>query len=95
MVSPTNPLGCILGFLDQSRYFFSQVAPQLCSRGRAGPVPDPLLLRKSGNAFSFHTNNLMPYTRKQNVERYLAYTLIIFWAITKNTATQAQRYIEA
>jgi hypothetical protein len=30
-------------------YFF-QVAPQLYSRGRVNPVPDPLLLRKSGKA---------------------------------------------
>jgi hypothetical protein len=39
-----------LGFLGQSRYFFFQLAPQLYSRGWVGPVPDPLLLRKSGNA---------------------------------------------
>jgi hypothetical protein len=30
-------------------YFF-KVAPQLCSRGWVDPVPDPLLLRKSGSA---------------------------------------------
>jgi hypothetical protein len=39
-----------LGFLDRSRYYFSQVAPQLSSRGWVDPVPDPLLLRKSGSA---------------------------------------------
>jgi hypothetical protein len=33
-----------------SRYFFFQVAPQLYSRGRVDPVPDPLLLRKPGSA---------------------------------------------
>jgi hypothetical protein len=33
MVSVTNPYGRILGFLDRSRYFFFQVAPQLYSRG--------------------------------------------------------------
>jgi hypothetical protein len=32
-------------FLDRSRYFFFQVAPQLCSWGWVDPVPDPLLLR--------------------------------------------------
>jgi hypothetical protein len=37
----------ILGFLDRSRYFFFQVAPQLSSQGWVDPVPDPLLLRKS------------------------------------------------
>jgi hypothetical protein len=49
VTSVTDPYGCILGFLDRSRYFFFQVAPQLYSRGCADPVPD-LLLRKSGNA---------------------------------------------
>jgi hypothetical protein len=39
-----------LGFLDRSRYFFFQVVPQLYSRGWVDPVPDPLLLRKSGSA---------------------------------------------
>jgi hypothetical protein len=45
-----DPCGRILGFLDRSRYFFSQVAPQLYSRGWVDPVPDPLLLRKSDSA---------------------------------------------
>jgi hypothetical protein len=43
----TEPYGRILGFLDWSRYFFFQVAPQLYSRGWVDPVPDPLILRKS------------------------------------------------
>jgi hypothetical protein len=33
VVSATNPHGRILGFLDRSRYYFFQVAPQLYSRG--------------------------------------------------------------
>jgi hypothetical protein len=33
VVSVTDPCGRILGFLDRSRYFFFQVAPQLYSRG--------------------------------------------------------------
>jgi hypothetical protein len=45
-----DPYGRILGFLDRSCYFFFQLAPQLYLRGRVDPVPDPLLLRKSGNA---------------------------------------------
>jgi hypothetical protein len=44
------PTAINLGFLDRSRYFFIQVAPQLSSRGWADPVPDPILLRKSGRA---------------------------------------------
>jgi hypothetical protein len=35
-----------LGFLDRSRYYFFQVAPQLYSRGWVDPVPHPLPLRK-------------------------------------------------
>jgi hypothetical protein len=31
MVSMTDPYGRILGFLDRSRYYFFQVAPQLYS----------------------------------------------------------------
>jgi hypothetical protein len=33
VVSVADPHGRILGFLDKSRYFFFQVAPQFCSRG--------------------------------------------------------------
>jgi hypothetical protein len=44
------PTAVNLGFLDQSRYFFIQVASQLSSRGWMDPVPDPPLLRKSGRA---------------------------------------------
>jgi hypothetical protein len=50
VVSATDPHGRILGFLDRSRYFSIQVAPQLYSRGLVEPVPEPLLLRKSGSA---------------------------------------------
>jgi CBS-domain-containing membrane protein len=33
VVGVTEPYGRIIGFLDRSRYFFFQVAPQLYSRG--------------------------------------------------------------
>jgi hypothetical protein len=49
VVSATDPYSRILGFLDRSRYSSFQVASQLYSRGCVDPVPDPLLLRKSGN----------------------------------------------
>jgi hypothetical protein len=48
--SATDPPVVSLGFLDQSRYYFFEVAPQLSSRGWVDPVPGPLLLRKSGSA---------------------------------------------
>jgi hypothetical protein len=50
VVNVTDPYGRILGFLDRSRYRFFQAAPQLYSRDCVDPVPDALLLRKSGNA---------------------------------------------
>jgi hypothetical protein len=50
VVSATDPHGGILGYLDRSHKYFFQVAPQLHSRGSVDPVPDPLLLRKSGRA---------------------------------------------
>jgi hypothetical protein len=50
VVSVTDPYGRILAFLHRGRYFFFQVAPQVYSRGRVDPVPDPLLLRKCGSA---------------------------------------------
>jgi hypothetical protein len=49
MVGVTDPHGRILGFIDRNRYYFFQIAPQLYSRGWVDPVPDPLLLRKSGS----------------------------------------------
>jgi hypothetical protein len=49
VVSTADPYGRILGFLDQSSYFFFQVALQLYSREWVGHVPDPLRLRKSGS----------------------------------------------
>jgi hypothetical protein len=50
VVSVTDSYGCILGFLNRSRYFFFQVASQLYSRGWVDPVPNPLNLRKVGSA---------------------------------------------
>jgi hypothetical protein len=50
VVSATDPHSRILGFLDRSRYYFFPAASQLHSRGWVDPVPDPLLLRKSGSA---------------------------------------------
>jgi hypothetical protein len=50
VVSATDSRGRILCFLDRSRYFLFQVAPQLYSWGWVDPVPDLLLLRKSGSA---------------------------------------------
>jgi hypothetical protein len=50
VISVTDSYCIILEFLDPSRFVFFQVAPQLYSRGWVDPVPEPLLLRKSGSA---------------------------------------------
>jgi hypothetical protein len=50
VVSVADPYGRNLGFLDQSRYVFFQVVPQLYSRDWVDLLPDPILLRKSGRA---------------------------------------------
>jgi hypothetical protein len=50
VVSVTDPYGRILGFPDRSCSFFFRVDTQLYSRGCVDPVPDTLLLRKSGSA---------------------------------------------
>jgi hypothetical protein len=57
MISIRIPTAVNFGFLDRSRYFPIQVAPQLSSRGWDDPVPDPLFLRKSGSAGN-RTRNL-------------------------------------
>jgi hypothetical protein len=45
-----TPTAVNLGFLDRSRYFSVQVAPQLSSQGWVNSVTVPLLLTKSGSA---------------------------------------------
>jgi hypothetical protein len=45
-----SPTVVNLSFLDRSRYVFFQVAPHLSSGGWVDPVPDLLLLWKSGSA---------------------------------------------
>jgi hypothetical protein len=50
VVNALHPYGRIFGFLDRNRYFFFQVAPHLYSQGWVDPIPDQLLLKKSGSA---------------------------------------------
>jgi hypothetical protein len=63
MVSLTHPYGRILGFLDRSRYFFFQGAPQLYSWGWMEPVSDPLRLRKSGCARGWNSDHYTTLTK--------------------------------
>jgi hypothetical protein len=68
MVSATDPYGRNLSFLDGSGYFFFQVAPQFHSRDWTDPIPDPLLLRKSGSTrnrtrtsvYNYHNSGYYP-----------------------------------
>jgi hypothetical protein len=50
MMSLTDNYGRIFGFLGRGSYIFFPVALQLYSRGWVDPVPEPVLLRKSGSA---------------------------------------------
>jgi hypothetical protein len=50
VVSAADPHIRNLEFLGRSSYFLFRAALQLYSRGSVDPVPDPLLLRKSGSA---------------------------------------------
>jgi hypothetical protein len=45
VVSVMDPYGRILGFIDRSRYYFFQLAPQLCSR-LSGPRFRPTTSKK-------------------------------------------------
>jgi hypothetical protein len=49
VVSTMDPHSRNFDFLDRSHHCFFQVTPQLYSQGWVDPVPDPLLLRKSGS----------------------------------------------
>jgi hypothetical protein len=51
-ISVMNTYGRILGFLDRSRYFFLQVAPQSHSRGWVNLGSDPPLLSKCISAWN-------------------------------------------
>jgi hypothetical protein len=65
-------------FLDRSRYFFFQVAPQLYSRSWVDPVPDPLLLRKSGSA----ANRTLDFWTTEAVNAIeIKYQIHIFFAL--------------
>jgi hypothetical protein len=79
-----------LGFLDRSRYFFFQVALQLSSRGWVDPVPDPLLLRKSGNAgnrtqdLGICSHKLWPLDHRRGHTRTLTVDLSVLYILHVN-----------
>jgi hypothetical protein len=50
VVSATDLYGHILEFLDRSRYFFFSSSSSIVLTRLSGPVPGPLLLRKSGSS---------------------------------------------
>jgi hypothetical protein len=62
VVSVMVPYCRMLVLLDRSSYISFQVSPQLYSRGWVDPVPDPLLLRKSGS----YGNRTLSFQRLAN-----------------------------
>jgi hypothetical protein len=91
VVSVTDPYGRILGFLDRSRYFSFQAAPQLYSRGWVDPVPDPLL-RKSGSAGNWTRIYIyLLQTLGNNNDNKLVPTFYWFWRILLKIATRSTR----
>jgi hypothetical protein len=81
VVSVTDPYGRILGFLDRSRYFFFQVAPQLYSRGWVDPVPEPILLRKSGSGIVIFSHYIVPC---QTFRKYITVTWSLLTLTSKS-----------
>jgi hypothetical protein len=83
-----TPTAVNLSFLDRSRCFFFQVASHLWSRGWVGPVPDPLVLWKSGSArnrtrdFWVCSEELSPLDQRG---RLYSYTYVILF--DKNIVT--------
>jgi hypothetical protein len=80
----------ILGFPDWSHYYFFQVAPQLYSRGWVDPVPDPLLLRKSGSARN-RTGGLIICSQELWPLDHRA-TLYVFGQTAQNLPTHIAEY---
>jgi hypothetical protein len=92
VVSVTDPYGRNLGILDRSRYFVFQVAPQLYSRGRVDPVPDPLLLRKSaGTGYRTRPLDLQPGTLTTRPQRWSTFFYITY--INSVRTSQETQYI--
>jgi hypothetical protein len=74
VVSVTDPYGRILDFLD--RYFFFEVAPQLCSRGWVNPVPENLVAPESNPDLWICSQELWPLDHRggSTWSSYLQYT---------------------
>jgi hypothetical protein len=96
VVSVTDPYGRILGFLDRSRCFFFQQAPQLCKRGWVDPVPDSLLHKKSGRAENRSSvwNGVHSASWVQLMSYLEEYVAAPVWK-TKNTAVGIRHSLSA
>jgi hypothetical protein len=95
VVSVTDPNGRISRFSRQEPLLFYQVAPQLYSRGWVDPVPDPLLLRKSGSAGNrTRASGSLPRTlttrpqRRSNLNLKHSCMFTCWLAIVSKAATQ-------
>jgi hypothetical protein len=59
------PTDVNLSFLDRSRYFL-EISRQLFSCGRVDPVPDPLILRKTGSDGNRPTHDNTVYKKQRH-----------------------------
>ena len=92
VVSATDPHGRWSLFSGPEPLLFIQVDPQLTSRGWVDPVPDPLLLRKSGSTgnrtrdLCICSQKLWPLDHRGGL--YFAYTWSISFAVSRSRCSR-------
>jgi hypothetical protein len=93
------PTAFNLGFFDRNRYFFIQVALQLTSRGWGNPVPDPLLLRKSGRAGNrtrdlwICSQKLWPVDHRGGLSTSTQHLIFFTWILSLFLIVKAVTYV--
>jgi hypothetical protein len=83
VVSATNSHGRYFRFSRPEPLLSFQVAPQLFSRGWVDPVPDPLLLRKSGSAGN-RTRDLRICSQEHTYTKHKLAYWVFFIMFTQN-----------
>jgi hypothetical protein len=85
------PTAVNIGFLDRGRYFSIQVAPQLSSWGWMDPVPEPLLLRKSGSTGNRRVDSVVKHISGRIApESKLSWISHVFLEKVANTITNTK-----
>jgi hypothetical protein len=100
VVSAKDPQGRILDFLDRCSYYLFQVAHKLYTGGWVGPVPDPLLLRKSGIArirtldLWIYSQVLWPLDHRGGHSHVLKEVIFMYWlGTTKENYEKFQSWL--